>query len=68
MEERIAAKRAMEVRSTASTLDLGGFLAVDGPQGVVGEEGLEDRLGEDGIDPLDDARGDDNPGNNSSLP
>ena len=36
----------------------GGPLAVDGPQRVVGKEGLEDRLGKDGVDPLHDARGD----------
>ena len=39
--------------------EAGGPFAVDGPQCVVGEEVLENRLGVDSVDPLDESRGDD---------
>ena len=39
--------------------EAGGPFAVDGPQRVVGEEVLEDRVGVDGVDPLDESRGED---------
>ena len=42
-------------------------LAVDGPQRVVSKEGLKKRLSDKGVDPLDDALGDDGLGHNSSL-
>ena len=51
--------------SATSATDLGGLLAVDGPQRVVGKEGLEKRLGDEGVDPLEDALGDDDLGHNS---